>query len=488
MNNKKFIFTFRNYDWMLATTFEIINEELNNEITIFWAHWAENLNFPREFLISEKIKNVRMKKRVFNSDLIDKLNKNSKKSSLNFIPLRRVNLATDQEIILLSRTTAYLELIARIRESKPDTEKYFRTLNRLESSYIKTYSAALETLMQMQPTTVYLYNGRFLQERAVSDCCDRLGIKVIFFERFNPSWDDRYYLFNESTHSPSYRSRIMLDFGAKFQKDSPQKFINVGAKWFNHRELGLTQHYTAKQSISSELKLRRPFYVFFHSSEDELITTDLISETWSDQITTIRKLVNVVATIGTHDLVIRIHPNLNHKSLNEINLWKNLGIELTTLYSWITFLSQESQVNSYFLIDKSDAVITVGSTIGVEAAYKEKKSILIGRAFHENMDITLNPVSENELRQSLLQNLNIEDMSKRKENALKYAIFHELGGVNFEYVKLDKKRRLVYFYSGIKLSNSFSEALVMKIEIFLKKIFKWLKYYFSTGKDYISGF
>ena len=78
MNNKKIIFTFRNYDWMLATTFEIINEELNNESTIFWAHWAENLNFPREFLISEKIKNVRMKKRVFNSNLIDKLNKNSK--------------------------------------------------------------------------------------------------------------------------------------------------------------------------------------------------------------------------------------------------------------------------------------------------------------------------------------------------------------------------------------------------------------------------
>jgi hypothetical protein len=135
-------------------------------------------------------------------------------------------------------------------------------------------------LQSKKPDTVFLYNGRFLQERAVADCCASLGIKVVYFERFNPEWKTRYFLFEQSTHSPSYRSQIMQDYGLSLQSSSPEEFQSVGGKWFKDRQLGVSQNFTRYQNQKPILDTLGDYVVFFHSSEDELITTDLTSISW----------------------------------------------------------------------------------------------------------------------------------------------------------------------------------------------------------------
>jgi hypothetical protein len=74
-------------------------------------------------------------------------------------------------------------------------------------------------------------------------------------------------------------------------------------------------------------------------------------------------------------LVIRLHPNLLHKSRREIAKWLFFTEKLANDFSWIIILRPASKINSYSLLHKCAGVITVGSTIGVEAAYLEKRRI-----------------------------------------------------------------------------------------------------------------
>jgi hypothetical protein len=477
MSEKSVIFTFRNFDWALATSIEIINDQVSKGNFISWAHWTERLDFPKEFPIYETLKNSRFKKKIFSSNLLSGLNKGSQIQLVKFLSIEKVNSHMSKDLSVLSQEGAYLELISRRRESAPDKNKHMQTLTRLQNSYLKTYSAAHYSLSKDRPSFVYLFNGRFLQEKAVADCCKQMKIPVIFFERFNPSWLDKYFLFYESTHSPKYRSRAMLEFFDNTEDTLQQSLIKIGEKWFSDRALGLTQNFTKAQNSTLIRKTNKPFFVFFHSSEDELITTDLISSIWLGQISALKSLVSVINSIGTHDLVIRIHPNLSHKSNDEIDLWNRLAHELTILHPWITFLAYDNNVNSYSLIDRSDGVITVGSTIGVEAAFKEKKSILLGRAFHEDMDITLNPKNEAELRNFLLMTIPSPEIISRRSNAVKYAVFHALGGIKYTSVEVKGGRRLKYYYGHLSLSNSDLFALLLKTEILVRKKLQTLTYF-----------
>jgi hypothetical protein len=203
--------------------------------------------------------------------------------------------------------------------------------------------------------------------------------------------------------------------------------------------LGITQDYTKKQKDVIPLNFAKPFVVFFHSSEDELITTDLQSKTWGNQISALTSLVKVLEVITGLNLIIRAHPNLLHKSKNEIELWRSLGAGLEAKYSWISFVDSDSSISSYGLIMQAESVVTVGSTIGVEAAFWGKKSILIGRAFHESMGITLNPENRDQLREMLEKEFTQDEVSERRSRAIDYAVFHELGGNKFSNVTFQGK-------------------------------------------------
>ena len=122
----------------------------------------------------------------------------------------------------------------------------------------------------------------------------------------------------------------MQDYGLRLQSSSPEEFQSVGGKWFNDRQLGVSQNFTRYQNQKPILDTLGNYVVFFHSSEDELITTDLTSISWGSQMEAINKLIKVVQDLQNLKLVIRIHPNLKYKSKKELNLFKLWGIKKIT--------------------------------------------------------------------------------------------------------------------------------------------------------------
>jgi len=457
----------------MATCLEIIENQLVSGDSATLIDLTGKYKSEHEFPIADRLKiaivNMRLRKSKIYLNLLGKHQSNFR--VMNDISGPR--LTPDAELIALADEVAYLELIAVVREAEPSKEKYAPRLYKYRQTFLDTYFAAVRILNTEKIGHVYLYNGRFLQERAIWEACLFLGIPIIFYEKFNPSWKNRYFLFKNPTHSPSYRSSIMLDFGRNLFSTDIGRYKTVGNNWFENRMLGKTQDYTSKQNNLVQHSFTKPFVVFFHSSEDELITTDLQSKTWGNQISALNSLVEVLKEIGGKNLVIRAHPNLLHKSENEIQLWKSLGAKLESKYSWITFVDSESDISSYQLIMDAESVVTVGSTIGVEAAYWGKKSILIGRAFHEDMGITMNPENKVQLRELLELEITKEDLETRKFCALDYAVFHELGGIKFSSVDYRlKNNRDDYSFRGFVIRQPRVVSLLMRLDSLLRKVLK----------------
>ena len=464
-------FTFNYQNWPLAATFEIILDQIESGESVTWVDLTGRITPSHGFPLADRAhyRILRHKMRKFR--LLEGLGALSKDRFKVFVASMSKEFVDDRKTHDLASQVAYLELIAMVREAEPSRSEFRFKLNQYTNTFLKTYSTALEILKSTEVDKVYLYNGRFLQERAVWEACNYLGIEVVFFEKFHPNWTDRYFLFEKPTHSPAYRSLIMKEFGDRLRGIDHSLFLKKGSQWFEDRINGKTQEFTSRQTNFSNFQLDKPLLVFFHSSEDELITTDLVSKTWGNQIDALKTLVKVLGALNSHALIVRAHPNLLYKSQKEIDLWRKLGRDLEVDYDWVRFIDSESDINSYQLVRDSEVVVTVGSTIGVEAAYLRKKSILIGRAFHEDMDITVNPMNSSELASIIMQDFSNEELEYRHLNSLNYAIFNELGGEIFSNLqRLELGQKTFFTFNGLVIKQSLFVSILMRVDTLIRKV------------------
>ena len=72
-----------------------------------------------------------------------------------------------------------------------------------------------------------------------------------------------------------------------------KKYKNISSSWFDQSIAGLTQSYTKHQMPSSELSRKKPYYVFFHSSQDELDMVGLTDSYWGNQMEILKILVRI---------------------------------------------------------------------------------------------------------------------------------------------------------------------------------------------------
>jgi hypothetical protein len=351
--------------------------------------------------------------------------------------------------------------------------------NREYRNYIRLYSRvfqfAINYLEEKRPDHIVLFNGRFVEERAFWDAAISQGIRVKFYETFLDTWTDRYQLFNEPTHSPSYRGKLMLDFGAQLLESDSSLFLQEANKFFNSRVNGGGNKFTMAQEVSTSYSTDRPIVSFFHSSQDELVMVGLVDDFWTSQEMAVLETVKILKEIGGIQLILRIHPHLLHKAKEEITRWNTFGNMLARQYDWFKFIPAHSASNTYDLIKASDLIITCASTVGVEASFFGKPSILLGRAFHESMGITHNPKSSVELKGLILKDFTKKELEKSKLESLKYGAFLSLGGRRFVHVVTTGSSHQSYEYKGVNISKLILVRVIQKCEIHVKRFKKKFK-------------
>jgi hypothetical protein len=215
MENKICIFTFSYDNWALATTIEIIASKLVSGDEIVWIDWTGEFVRKHVYPVASKRHIHQTKKRIKKSELLKDLMKLALNGKFRYQDSVGEQINHDYPIEEIAEAVAYLELVSAARDSTPDKNSHKDLLEMYKDTYKQTYVSAIKLLQNIKPIKVFLYNGRFLQERAVWEACKNLNIEVNFFEKFNSHWFDKYFIFEDSTHSPNSRSNIMSIFSKK---------------------------------------------------------------------------------------------------------------------------------------------------------------------------------------------------------------------------------------------------------------------------------
>jgi len=282
--------------------------------------------------------------------------------------------------------------------------------------------------LSIKPDVLITFNGRFATCKPIIEAATAAGIPVLRHER--GSTFTRYAVFNDSIHDhENIRSRIVDSWSSA----NPVARTDLAHEYFlrrrNREGINWYSFTDAQQPglIPPKSPLKRRL-VYFSSSDDEYeaITEAFNPGPWPNQLQAVFALIRIAANFDDIEVVVRLHPHLVKKSASERQRW--LVLKAFNL----CLVTPGDKIDSYALMDSADIVVTYGSTIGMEAAYAGKPSILIGPGSYAGSEAIYQPCSEDEL-EALLALRPIPP--KDQKHCLPYGFYYSTFGELFEHYR-----------------------------------------------------
>lgn len=336
-----------------------------------------------------------------------------------------------------------------------------RQLELIQVQFIMAVNALLnykKVIEGIKPDCVYLFNGRFAEQFALVTYCQKEKIPFITYE--SASSDFKYQLFkNKLPHSMIARKEIMATLWEEGEK---KEHIQVARKWFESKRKGTNtddKNYLEKQqknSLPVNFDTQKRNIAIFNSSEDEMKAIgEWETSLYSYQNEAIFKIVNFFAEkYPTIHFYLRMHPNLgklNNQQTKELYAFKSKNF---------TLILPNNPVDSIALVEACEKTITFGSTIGIEATYWKRPSILFGKSFYDELDCVFIPKSY----QNLFKLIEEEELlPKPQDNCHKYGYFMKTYGTPYQL-----------FNNKGKFESTFNGKVLKRITF--KTILKLLKY------------
>ena len=265
--------------------------------------------------------------------------------------------------------------------------------NALEASYKNAVSAVLtmESLKDFAPDKVYIYNGRLSERRAVVEFCKMNDINYDTWEVAQSL--QHYFLVNKTLpHDPKEFAKEALALFYEDKTVSQEYKIEFAQKWYqtkrygdyedNPSDINYTKFMKETNIDSLNINKDKKNVAIFVSSEDEVAS--LGGEIWPfeyRQTESISKIIEYFDKKENNEFhfYLRIHPNL--RDLDNLETKKLQALTGNCL----TIIPATSPLSSYSLLDVCDKVVCFGSTVGIEATYWQKPSILFGTSFYTHI-------------------------------------------------------------------------------------------------------
>ncbi|HEY9688088.1 MAG TPA: hypothetical protein V6C52_14025 [Coleofasciculaceae cyanobacterium] len=275
-----------------------------------------------------------------------------------------------------------------------------RILQKLRMAYL-VHVNIRRALDQIQPDAVYTFNGRLAETRPVVNNCLQAGITVYSIDRAGTQ--GRYALYENSTAIGLATWRDMfLDLWKTETGDKEA----LATEFYTVRRQGKDTgdpSFTKKQQqnlLPEGFDHQQKNIALYIGSEYEFAgDPERKNRLYKDQNDGILRIAEDLAAYPEFKVWVRAHPhitfveNLQLKELQELEArnYPNLGI-----------IWPSNPVDTYALMDHCDKIITFGSTVGIEATFWGRPSILAGRGFYEDLGATYNPLSHEEMMRLLL--------------------------------------------------------------------------------------
>ncbi len=318
-------------------------------------------------------------------------------------------------------------LVSLHGDSRFDVARHSKITQLALLSACLVYERCRALIRAARPDVVITFNGRFATCKPIIEAAAAERVLVLRHER--GSMFDKYELFEEPPHSFEYiRRRI----GSAWQAADPLEREEIGHSFFARRRNGdgIGWYSFVQDQVRGKAPERIPGrrrIVYFSSSDDEYaaISDTVAPGRWGDQIRAVQDLIGVCEGLDDVELVVRVHPHLGKKSSAERSRWHGLS------GANVRLIPAESKVDSYALLDSADVVVTYGSTIGIEAAYWGKPSVLVGPSTYAGLGVCFEPATKAELAELLRKSARLAPQPREK--CLPYGHYYVTYGKQYRH-------------------------------------------------------
>lgn len=321
---------------------------------------------------------------------------------------------------------------------------------------------------------IYLFNGRFAEVRPLMKYAQA---KDIPFYTIESGTLNHYHLYkNCLPHSIENNTLEILD---SWENADMEERIEIAKEFFINRRSGnekLGLSFTKKQQkdlLPNSFDFSKKNIAIFNSSEDEFkVITEWETSLYKDQNEAIFSLVERFKNEPDYHFYLRIHPNLIEVDNQQIRELENYEQEN------LSIILPNDNVDSYCLIDSCAKTLCFGSTMGAEANYWGKPSILYGNSFYMNLDCTYTPNSFEELVELIL-----DDHLKTKDNlgSLKYGYYLSTFGSPTQIIEFENGKVSKIKDEDLKTFYANSLGLGLRYAGNIKQWFKAHKIYFGEN-------
>lgn len=293
------------------------------------------------------------------------------------------------------------------------------------ASALLTYDVARRAIRDFGADAVVLFNGRFASTRAIFAATRAEGVRALIHERGCDK--DHYWLATEPIHDPDYIQRCIREFWRP-------ELAAAGEEFFRERRGRVErswQSFTKRQTegrIPQAMRESAKWVVFFTSSDDEYVAIGdkYVNRGFPAQIDAIRAVAEAVRALPGHRLCVRVHPNIASKSEEQIAFWRHLDIPGALV------VGPEEDFDSYAILDRAHVACSYGSTVGIEATYWGKPSLLTGRSIYDRLGATCNAETIGEITAFLAS-----PAAHPKLGALMYGAFFARFGTRYRHYRPD---------------------------------------------------
>lgn len=324
---------------------------------------------------------------------------------------------------------AFSSLVDRAGTEFPSLAENSILLGRLLLDSLRVYRTACAYLDEEKYDKVYVFNGRYAAARPWLRACASRGVTYVTHEKSSSL--DRIFLYeNGIPHTTVGWPERMRVFWERKGNDS--EVLRQAEDFFEERPKGfLTGWYsfTDKQradQMPADWDPKRKNAVIFSSTSREFAgIKDLVAKSlFESQLAAYSSIVKRASLLAPNlRFYLRIHPNSTE---DKFRWWEEFDQNTLEL---LTVIPPESEISSYTLLFNSDVVMTPFSSIGIEATYWGKPSIVVDRPYYCGIDAVYEPETEDEIVGLLTSDI----PAKPKINALKYSAFLRCSGFPLEH-------------------------------------------------------
>lgn len=322
-------------------------------------------------------------------------------------------------------------VISIVRDPHPNWELYKEVFAIHYQESLLVYFTLLSYIEQYNPDLIYIFNGRFSISRAVIRAAEYNKINCRIHERGSDI--DKYGIWENSTpHNRESLAEKMENHWIVSEQSEEVK-IKIGSEFYSNRTKGLEKtwySYTKDQEnglLPDNWNNDITNIGIFNSSEDEFaaIGPEWKNDLYESQNAGIRSILSKFVNNKDIHFYLRVHPNLKGVSNNQLNEIQSFS------YPNLTVIEAESLVSSYDLMLNCDKVVTFGSSIGIEAAFWGKVSILLGKCLYDGLSAVYRPKTNEEA----IELVGSPIVPLGNEDAIKYGYYYMTYGIPYEFFK-----------------------------------------------------